>query len=182
MRSALANSAGVTSERVSLRAAMRVWGDTDGEVGSIVSTVDDIIPDQWRNTRDEGLRGEHAARAGWWGRKGRMLNQQPAVNQLHFILHEIKFKYLEVGERSALYNAVFSSANLRYLYLSFFHFMPLYANSVQNIVLSIYLTAKVKYLHNNAYNNNICIIYSIILTGDIFLHKGIHCCYLTTYS
>lgn len=65
----LTNSAGVTSERVSLWAATRVWGDTDGEVGPIVFTADDIIPDQWRNTRDEELRGEHAARACWWRRK-----------------------------------------------------------------------------------------------------------------
>lgn len=65
----LARSAGVTSERVSRRAAVRVWrGDADrqGEVGSIVSAVDDIIPHQWRRARDERSRGEHAARAGWW--------------------------------------------------------------------------------------------------------------------
>lgn len=36
-----------------------------GEEGSIVSTADDIIPNQWLHAREEGLRGEHAARAGW---------------------------------------------------------------------------------------------------------------------
>lgn len=48
-----------------------------GEVGAIVSTVDDIIPDQWRNTRDEGGSGastQHVRDDG--GRKGRRKEEE----------------------------------------------------------------------------------------------------------
>lgn len=49
-----ADSAGVTSARVTPRRGARVRG-----VGSIVSTGDDIIPDQWRHTHTQTHRLTH---------------------------------------------------------------------------------------------------------------------------
>lgn len=67
---------------------MRVCEETDsvGEVGSIVSTVDDIIPDQWRNTRDEGLRGRARSTCGLpgGGGRGRRLTRMSADQETIF--------------------------------------------------------------------------------------------------
>ena len=59
-----------------------------GEVGSIVSAVDDdIIPDQWRNTRDGGLRGASAqhVRAGGGGGASNREHAQKTTIQLPYL-------------------------------------------------------------------------------------------------